>query len=109
MKLKHEINVGMLAFVLLSSGFNLVSSTNSSDSNHKIKTLSDQTFGGLETEYAYDVTNTSDGGAIIAGHTTSFGAGELDAYIIKIDAEGDLQWNQTIGGSNPDVAISISR
>jgi hypothetical protein len=41
---------------------------------------------------------TSDGGYAIAGYTSSFGAGEADVYVVKLDANGNLQWTKTIGG-----------
>jgi hypothetical protein len=41
---------------------------------------------------------TSDGGYAIAGETYSFGAGEADVYVVKLDANGNLQWTKTIGG-----------
>jgi len=43
-----------------------------------------QFYGGDYTDCAYSIEVTSDGGYIIAGVTNSFGAGENDAYVIKI-------------------------
>jgi hypothetical protein len=50
---------------------------------------------------------TSDGGYAIAGSTTSFGAGEADVYLVKLDASGNLQWTKTIGGQNVDMGMSL--
>jgi hypothetical protein len=44
----------------------------------------DKTFGGSNDEQAFSVQQTSDGGYIIAGDTDSYGAGESDAWLIKI-------------------------
>jgi hypothetical protein len=50
---------------------------------------------------------TSDGGYAIAGYTKSFGAGEADVYVVKLDANGNLQWTKTIGGTKRDVGSSL--
>jgi hypothetical protein len=47
---------------------------------------------------AHSLIQTSDGGYAIAGSTCSFGAGEADVYVVKLDANGNLQWTKTIGG-----------
>jgi hypothetical protein len=46
----------------------------------------------------YSLIQTSDGGYAIAGSTSSFGAGDWDVYVVKLDAQGNLQWTKTIGG-----------
>ena len=40
-----------------------------------------------------EIHQTSDGGYILSGYTTSFGAGSLDAYMVKTDSAGNLQWS----------------
>ena len=50
---------------------------------------------------------TSDGGYAIAGFTRTFGAGEADVYVVKLDAKGNLQWTKTIGGESEDTGGSI--
>lgn len=58
--------------------------------------------GGVDTEFAYDVQQTADGGYIIAATTYSFGAGECDAYILRTDNVGYELWTKTYGGSARD-------
>ncbi len=65
------------------------------------------TVGGTDGEAAYSIIQTSDGGYAVTGGTFSFGAGVCDIYIIKINPNGALQWNRTIGGTNYDFSWSI--
>ena len=52
------------------------------------------------------VVQTADGGYTLAGNTGSFGAGGLDGYLVKTDSNGNMEWNQTYGGSGHDTSIS---
>jgi predicted secreted protein len=45
---------------------------------------------------------TVDGGIIVSGRTSSVGAGNYDAWLVKVDASGNLQWNKTWGGPQDD-------
>lgn len=51
-----------------------------------------RTYGSSLNEGGIDVEATSDGGAIIGGWTTSFGALNRDIIIIKVSATGALVW-----------------
>ncbi len=62
------------------------------------------TFGGINNENCFSVKQTSDSGFIICGYTNSFGAGGYDAYLVKADSVGNLQWQKTYGGKNWDFA-----
>jgi hypothetical protein len=66
-------------------------------------------YGGTDNEWAYSVQQTSDGGYIVAGWTNSFGAGGWDALLIKTDANGNVQWAKTYGGTNWDQASSVQQ
>jgi len=54
-----------------------------------------------------DVMQTKDGGYMITGHTEGFGAGECDAYCMKLDRNGNKLWFKTYGGVLDDVSQSI--
>jgi len=69
--------------------------------------LSSATFGGPKTDYGYDIAATSDGGFVLVGSTKSFGAGERDVYLVKLDASGDEIWSKTYGGALNDEGRSV--
>jgi len=67
-----------------------------------------KTYGEAGDDGAYSVRQTSDGGYIVAGYTWSFGAGG-DILLIKTDANGNVQWAKTYGGTGNDVAYSVQQ
>ncbi|MBI3500292.1 MAG: T9SS type A sorting domain-containing protein [Bacteroidetes bacterium] len=75
------------------------------DSNGVLKWT--KTFGGGNEDRGYDIKKTADGGFIVSGSTESFGAGKSDAYLIKIDSIGNLQWSKTYGGTGNDLGYSV--
>jgi len=66
-----------------------------------------RTIGGPKDDWGTFLIRTSDGGYAIAGYTISFGAGEWDVYVVKLDANGNLQWTTTIGGPEHDRGYSL--
>ena len=66
-----------------------------------------KTYGGDHDDEAYSVVETSDGGYALAGWTRSFGAGDLDFWLVKVDSSGNMEWNRTYGGTNFDHACSV--
>ncbi len=66
-----------------------------------------RTVGGPSWDYGYAIVQTSDGGLLIAGETSSYGAGSFDIYVIKLDSTGHLLWTKTIGGPGADRGYAI--
>jgi len=66
-----------------------------------------RTYGGVEFESSSAILENSSGGFIIAGYTRSYGAGDFDVWILRIDAIGNLLWNTTFGGTGSDYAQSM--
>jgi len=69
----------------------------------------EKTFGGSYDDRAYCIQQTSDGGYIVAGYTSSAGVGSYDVYILKLDTNGNKVWSKTFGGSSDDLAYFIQQ
>lgn len=67
----------------------------------------EHTYGGADWDFLYSISQSSDEGFIAAGQTYSNGNGGGDAWVIKLDINGDLQWERTFGDVGEDFAHSI--
>ena len=72
------------------------------------------TLGGSLNDSGQSITNTSDGGYAILGHTQSIDGDIIDKteenfdyWILKYDAQDQLQWQKTFGGSDNDRGRSL--
>ena len=82
---------------------------NNSEENQKTKVISsdkklrwNKTFGGSNADYLSFLIQTDDGGYVVAGETSSYGAGKADIWIIKLDSKGNKLWDKTFGGVDDD-------
>ncbi len=66
-----------------------------------------KTYGGSEQDYGRAILQTNDGGYIVVGATESAGAGESDAWIMRLNGSGDIVWQKSYGGLLNDEANAI--
>ena len=67
-----------------------------------------QVYGGKMDDYGWGVTETDDGGYVVVGETFSYGNGQSDIYLFKVDSLGRKIWDNTFGGIAEDVGYSIA-
>jgi Secretion system C-terminal sorting domain len=76
----------------------------------KGKILWQKTFGGIYFDELRSVEQTKDGGYIVGGYSNSPISGNKtednigvgDFWVLKLDGNGDIQWQRTIGGDKDD-------
>jgi hypothetical protein len=99
-------------------GYVLALASNSVSGNYDIllvkideqgETLWTKSYGGPQTEYPHAMAATADGGYVILAHTSSFGMGSLDFYLLKVDVHGDSLWSKTYGGTASDWGGTVQQ
>jgi len=74
-----------------------------------------KTLGGSGDDVANYVQQTADGGYIVAGYTysndgdVSGNHGHADAWVVKLNSAGNIQWQKALGGNNNDAANSVQQ
>jgi hypothetical protein len=71
-----------------------------------------QTYGGEYDDVAYELVETSDGGYALAGYKAyssypRFFERQPDFLLVKTDENGNIEWNQTYGGADGEIANSL--
>jgi hypothetical protein len=61
-------------------------------------------YGGPLNEFFDRLLLLDDGGFLVTGYTDSYGAGEEDAWVLRLDASGNILWQRTYGGPGDDWA-----
>lgn len=75
----------------------------------------EKSFGGTGIDEAYSITEAENSNFMILGKTfsddvdVSQNKGQADAWLIKIDSNGNLLWEKTYGGSGFDSGHGITR
>ncbi|AEH50128.1 hypothetical protein [Pseudothermotoga thermarum] len=67
----------------------------------------EKSFGGRKRDEILAGTVCFDGTLLFVGRTSSFGSGETDVYVIKVDQDLNLIWQKTFGGSSLDEAYAV--
>jgi len=67
----------------------------------------DKTFDKDKNDVAYSIIQTKDGGYAIAGSTGLKLWGEVNCWVIKLDAKGNMEWDNDFGGTGWDEIFSI--
>ena len=62
---------------------------------------------GNGKEIGKSLVEIADGGYVIAGDTGSFGAGNSDFWLVKVDSNGNMEWNKTYGGERHDSVRAL--
>ncbi len=68
-----------------------------------------KTYGGEESDEPSSVLQTADGGFVLGGWTWSFGVGRSDAWIVKLNSKGGIQWEKAFGGDFEDDLTSLQQ
>ncbi len=73
----------------------------------------EKSFGGTDHDFGYEIQQTSDGGYIISGRSDSNDGdlqgnnGGFDIWVIKLDFQGNLEWQKNYGGSENESTSTI--
>lgn len=66
-----------------------------------------KSYGDAGVDEASAVQATLDGGYIVAGETSSFEKGNSDAWLLRVNGDGDILWQKAYGGPGFDSARAI--
>jgi uncharacterized delta-60 repeat protein len=67
-----------------------------------------KTLGGVNGDAGQSLAIAPDGSIVLTGYTASSGAGSNDVLLAKFQANGNLAWVQTIGGTGDDRGNSLA-
>lgn len=77
----------------------------------------EKTIGGLYTDELFDLKITADKGYILGGHSSSDVSGEksenrqggTDFWAVKLNANGEIEWDRTFGGLQAEKLNSLAQ
>jgi PKD repeat protein/predicted secreted protein len=113
-----EDDIGQYFYQITDQGFLILAYTNSYGSGGTdawiIRTdasgneLSNRTYGGLKNDSFRVAKQMGNGDWLLSGLTDSYGAGKLDAWLMRTDEPGNEKWNKTYGGTGNDQARGLT-
>jgi hypothetical protein len=76
-----------------------------------------KSIGGSQEQISYSIKQTSDGGYIVAGKSNSSASGNItginnglnDYLVVKLDAVGNITWNNLLGGNADESAVAVEQ
>ncbi len=68
-----------------------------------------KTYGGSGYDGGYSFEQTTDGGYILLGTTSSFTNSKANVYLVKTDADGNELWRKTYGGELSNKGRSVKQ
>ena len=68
-----------------------------------------RTYNGSVDSVARSGVLTKDGDYLVAGYTDSKGDGDYDFYLLELNVDGNVVWNNTYGGEGSQKAYSIAK
>lgn len=69
--------------------------------------LWEKTYGGAKDDLGFAIAALADG-FLLAGSTTSFGAGSNDVWLVRADGAGKQLWHKAFGGGGDDRATCVA-
>ena len=67
------------------------------------------TFGGSQNDNGLSVISTNDAGFAITGMTRSLGDSNGDVWLIKVNSNGEMEWERTYGGDDTEYGRTIQQ
>jgi hypothetical protein len=67
-----------------------------------------KTYGGTSEDVGIGVALDKNGDIVIVGYTEGVGAENEDALVLKLDGNGNVEWQKTYGGPEGDMAIDVA-
>ncbi len=108
-----NIDIGSALLPLSDGGFLVAGSSNSFGSGGYDGYLSqtdaagnliwEKGIGGVDWDFFYDLKFLPDSSIIVCGESYSFSSGGTDAWVLRLDLQGNILWQRNFGGSGNDA------
>ena len=70
--------------------------------------ISYNNYGGTNWEFGHGIDLVTDSTFVLTGETYSYGMGQSDVYVLKVNRKGDTLWTKTYGGLKEDRGNDIN-